>query len=259
MIHTFKKIKDGFKNSDFFVRTRKRRTHDCMDAGGKATQEAKAENRSVYVIHEDSSTTLTNLSRKKRILKVILLVLPLCGLWFIGQGSYIHAKAVLAQLLLETAWSETLDGQTEAKPWPWADTWPIARLSAHAYGISHIVLAGASGSSLAFGPGHLFGSAKPGTKGNIIISGHRDTHFSFLVKLKEGDHLELQSKDKTSVYQVSNIQIIDKTKIDSIPVDSKNKLILITCYPFDAIQAGGPLRYMITAKYIPVIPENAYS
>ena len=187
---------------------------------------------------------------KNSFLKIILLfLLPLCGFWFIGQGSYIHAKAVFAQYLLETAWTETLKGQKEVKPWPWADTWPIARLSAPAYGISHIVLAGASGSSLAFGPGHLFSSSKPGEKGNIIISGHRDTHFAFLKDVKKGDHIELQSNKKISAYQITNIQIIDKTKVDNIPVDSKHKLILITCYPFDAIQAGGPLRYMVTAEY----------
>ena len=32
---------------------RKHRADDCMDAGGRATQDAKAENRSVYRIHED--------------------------------------------------------------------------------------------------------------------------------------------------------------------------------------------------------------
>jgi|LWDU01.1.fsa_nt_gi hypothetical protein len=32
---------------EFFVEVRKHRAHDCMDAGGRATQEAKAENRSV--------------------------------------------------------------------------------------------------------------------------------------------------------------------------------------------------------------------
>ena len=180
---------------------------------------------------------------------LIVFLLPLCGLWFMGNATYIHAKAVVAQLLLETAWTETLSGNKEVKPWPWADTWPVARLSAPALGISRIVLAGASGSSLAFGPGHLFGSTPPGENGNIIISGHRDTHFSFLENIRQGDHLELQSNKKTSAYQVTNIQIIDKTKVEEIPVDSENKLILITCYPFDAIQSGGPLRYMITAKF----------
>lgn len=181
--------------------------------------------------------------------KTLILLLPLCGLWFIGQGSYIHAKAVFAQILLESAWTESLNGQKEVKPWPWADTWPVARLSAPAYGISRIVLAGASGSSLAFGPGHLFGSSEPGEYGNIIISGHRDTHFSFLKNIKQGDHLELQSDKKVSAYEVTDMQVVDKTKIEGIPVDSENKLILITCYPFDTIQTDGPLRFMVTAKF----------
>lgn len=33
------------ENSDFFVRARKYRAHDCMDAGDRATQDAKAVNR----------------------------------------------------------------------------------------------------------------------------------------------------------------------------------------------------------------------
>ena len=28
------------------------------------------------------------------------------------------------------------------------------------------------------------------------------------------------------------------------------RLTLITCYPFDALRAGGPLRYVVTAKAI---------
>lgn len=180
--------------------------------------------------------------------KLFVIALLVCGLWFIGQGSYIHTKAVLAQILLETSWSKTLNGQKKVKPWPWADTWPVARLSAPDYGISHIVLAGASGPSLAFGPGHLFGSAIPGEDGNIIISGHRDTHFHFLKYLKIGDFLSLQSHNKTESYRVTDMLIIDKTMIDVIPADTNNKLLLITCYPFEAVQAGGPFRYIVIAE-----------
>ena len=180
--------------------------------------------------------------------KIMFIVPLLCGFWFIGNGTYIHAKAVFAQLLLETAWSATLNGQKEVKPWPWADTWPVARLSAPALGISRIVLAGASGSSLAFGPGHLFGSATPGEQGNIIISGHRDTHFSFLEKLTTGDTLQLQSTDNNVSYQITNTLILDKDEVNTIPVDQSNRLLLITCYPFDAIQTGGPLRYLVIAE-----------
>ena len=186
--------------------------------------------------------------------KTLLVTLPLCGLLFIGKGAYIHSKAVLAQLLLETAWTETLNGQKEVKPWPWADTWPVARLSAPQLGISRIVLAGASGSSLAFGPGHFFNSALPGLPGNIIISGHRDTHFAFLQKLQTGDTLLLESTNKqVTVYRIKETFVIDKTLTPFIPTDVSNKLMLITCYPFDAITAGGPLRYVVIAEPEPIV------
>jgi hypothetical protein len=65
----------AYINSNFFVSATdlgtplrgEQRADDCMDAGGRATQEAKAENRSVYVIHDDLSTKLTPQSRKKAI------------------------------------------------------------------------------------------------------------------------------------------------------------------------------------------------
>jgi len=40
-----------------------------MDAGGRAKQEARAENRSVCAIHEDSSMGLTQYSCKKNFLR----------------------------------------------------------------------------------------------------------------------------------------------------------------------------------------------
>jgi sortase A len=186
---------------------------------------------------------------KKISLIILMIALPLCGMWYIGQGAYIHAKAILAQFLLETAWAETLDGNKEVKPWPWADTWPICRLDVPVLGISRIVLAGASGSSLAFGPGHLFGSAAPGIPGNIVIAGHRDTHFRFLEDLTIGHRLNMQTT--TGViehYQITAIMILHKS--DTTPFINPDVPIitLITCYPFDAIVAGGPLRYVVVAE-----------
>ncbi len=187
---------------------------------------------------------------KKAVFTTLLVSLPLCGMWFIGQGSYIHAKAKLAQILLETAWTDTLNGQKEVKPWPWADTWPVCRLSVPRLGISRIVLAGANGSSLAFGPGHLFKSAKPGEKGNIVIAGHRDTHFDFLKDLHIGDVLELQTPNaRTLIYQITDTAIVDENDTDFLSSADEELLTLITCYPFNAIQSGGDKRYLVIAKY----------
>ncbi len=186
----------------------------------------------------------------KKTVFIIVISLPLGGLWFIGQGSYIHAKAILAQLLLETAWTETLNGQKEVKPWPWADTWPVSRLIVPRLGISRIVLAGANGSALAFGPGHLFQSAAPGARGNTVIAGHRDTHFEFLQELRIGDQLELQTANAlTLIYQITDTRIVDENDSSFLSSGDKSILTLITCYPFDAIQSGGTQRYLIIAKY----------
>ena len=84
------------------------------------------------------------------------------GFWQLGQGAYIPAKAWLAQELMQRAWLRVSAGADRAAPWPWADTWPVARLSAKSHDVDLIVLAGGSGRTLAFGPGHLGASALPG-------------------------------------------------------------------------------------------------
>lgn len=75
------------------------------------------------------------------------------GSWLIGQGLWIHMKATAAQWLLQHAWTRTIKTQKPAKPWPWADTWPVGRLLVPRLGINQVILADASGRSLAFGPG----------------------------------------------------------------------------------------------------------
>src|SRR4029078_417855 len=79
-------------------------------------------------------------------------VLVVAGTVSFGNGVYIYAKAQLAQVLLHRAWDRRATGSA-VKPWPWADTHPIARLIIPARAADILVLAGASGRTLAFGPG----------------------------------------------------------------------------------------------------------
>ncbi|MCP4329767.1 MAG: class GN sortase [Alphaproteobacteria bacterium] len=171
------------------------------------------------------------------------------GLWLVGDGLYIRAKAVLAQHLLAGAWADTLDGAEGVKPWSWADTWPVARLSVPRLGIDHIVLAGGSGRTLAFGPGHVDGTALPGMAGTSIIGGHRDTHFRFLEKVATGDAIEVERADgAVRRYSVEDVRIVHKDAARMPAGDGAPVLVLSTCYPFDAVVPGGPLRYVVTAR-----------
>lgn len=171
------------------------------------------------------------------------------GFWQLGHGAYIPAKAWLAQELMQRAWIRINAGEDRAAPWPWADTWPVARLTAEAWDINLIVLAGGSGRTLAFGPGHLGASAMPGERGNTVIAGHRDTHFRFLRDVEIGESLSLEpTNGERYVYRVIGIDIVDSRR-GSLALDTDASILsLVTCYPFDASEAGGPLRYVVTAR-----------
>ena len=92
------------------------------------------------------------------------------GFWPLAQSAYIPAKAWLAQDLMQRAWQRAGLGEDAARPWPWADTFPVARLLAESGHVDLIVLSGGSGRTLAFGPGHLSVSALPGDSGHAVIS-----------------------------------------------------------------------------------------
>lgn len=169
------------------------------------------------------------------------------GLWQIADGLAIPAKARLAQVLLDRAWQRARAGETGVKPWPWADTWPVARLSAPRLGTHAYVLADASGRSLAFGPGHVAGTAPPGAAGNSVIAAHRDTHFRFLRDVALGDAIVLDTPDGAQrLYRVADLRVVDSRRARVAPSDTAT-LTLVTCYPFDAVLPGGPLRYVVTA------------
>lgn len=171
------------------------------------------------------------------------------GLWQVGEGSWMYAKAGLAQLLLQRAWTRSLAGEAMPKPWPWADTWPVARLHMPRLSVDMIVLAGAYGRTLAFGPGHVGSSALPEQEGTVILVGHRDTHFHFLKEVQPNDRFDLTGTDGTiRHYRVTEQRVMDSRR-ESIPKRyDREELILVTCFPFDAITTGSPLRYVVRAE-----------
>ena len=194
---------------------------------------------------------------KRGFLLALAASLFAAGAWQVGGGVYIHAKALLAQQLLSIAWADTQAGERQARPWAWADTWPVARLRIDRLGVDHIVLAGATGPSLAFGPGHMDGTAAPGDEGVSIVGGHRDTHFRFLQDLIPGDEIVVERPDGTiRTYRVRETQVVHKD-LARIAQTQKPVLVLSTCWPFDAIVPGGPMRYLVAAEGVEEIEVAA--
>ena len=178
---------------------------------------------------------------------VASLILILAGAVLFGQGVYIHAKALLAQVLLERAFDDSIRSRGHVKPWPWADTWPVARIEVPRLHARTIVLAGSSGQALAFGPGHLELTPDAGERGVAVYSAHRDTHFRFLKNIAVGDEIVITRSDgKEFRYRADGTSVVrfDATGID--PLTNGHELALSTCWPFDAITSG-PQRYVLHA------------
>ena len=173
------------------------------------------------------------------------------GLVCLGHSGWIYTKALIAQQLIGAAWQRVQAGEIDAKPWSWADTRPVAKLTLRHGSRALFVLEGSSGRNLAFGPVHDPASVLPGQWGNSVIEGHRDTHFSALRDLRLGDLVRIELPDgRRASFAVAHLQVVDSRR-SRIVLDSEGpRLTLVTCYPFDAIKSGGPLRYVVTADLI---------
>ncbi len=178
------------------------------------------------------------------------IVLAFVGLVLTGQGAWIRAKALLAPVLLERAFAQTLATGRDVKPWPWADTWPVARVEFPRLNRSVIALAGASGQALAFGPGHVETTPEPGEPGTAVYAAHRDTHFSFLKEVTVGDTIRVARRDGAVLaFRVIRMSVarFDDSRVDALAPG--RHLVLATCWPLDG-RTQGPLRYLVHAELV---------
>ncbi len=196
--------------------------------------------------------------RQGRARRALLLALVALGAALLAAGVWMPVKAEVAQQLLNRAWTATKDDRRNVRPWPWADTWPVARLRLPNGGEPLTVLAGASGRNLAFAPALMDGSAAPGTPGVTVIAGHRDTHFRALEALALGDTFEIERADgAVYAYDIAAIDVID-TERELLRLDADESIVaLVTCWPFDAVTPGGSERFVVTGRLRSGPPRGA--
>lgn len=183
----------------------------------------------------------------KWVVRFAISSLIIAGLWTFGSGLWIFLKAELAQVLLEHSFERSVVTGQSVKPWSWADTAPLARIQAKRLGKSSVILNGASGQALAFGPGHLSDTPYPGERGTAVLAGHRDTHFTWIKELFPGDELQIEMIDGSKLtYAVRRAWIAryDQAGIDAAA--DEHLIALTTCFPFDSIERGDR-RYIVEA------------
>lgn len=172
------------------------------------------------------------------MIRIVTGLLVVVAVWSFGQAGMVQAKAWLGQRLMDRAWQQVMEHGEPVQPWPGAVSHPVARLSMGRLEVDHLVLDGADAPVLAWAPG-----METGPNGQHLIAAHRDTHFRFMREVERGDLFSLQHADgQIERWQVERLDIVDArfTMIDMGEVG--RRLLLVTCFPFDAVSAGGPLR-----------------
>jgi len=181
--------------------------------------------------------------------KFLITLTGLLGAGLFVWGNWINFKAVAASFLLEQVWTESLETGLPASPWSSMDARLFAKLSVPKHDVQQIVLDRSSGQALAFAPTFIETTDRPGQGGTTAIAAHKNTHFGFLEKLKPGDVVTLQSvTGKQHSYEVETSFIVDTREQDLTISDETKQLLLVTCYPFDALSFNGPLRYVVRAR-----------
>lgn len=125
---------------------------------------------------------------------------------------------------------------------------PVARLVIPRLDLDEIVLEGVGGDELNAGPGHVPGSASPGSAGNAIISAHRDRHFRRFDALQVGDTLRTETGDAATTWIVVATRVIDRDAPALFQTRSAT-LTLTTCWPIRYF-GSAPERLIVTAKPI---------
>jgi sortase A len=213
----------------------------------RAQAPAMAVDRGEWAAHERRRR------RRRAAVALVLLALglslALAGALPTARGAAILVKAQVAQWLIERAWQDnrTHAGQA-SRPWPWADLTPVARLGFERQGEHRVVMDNDRPRTLAFGPGLRAGTPLPGTGGNSVISAHRDTHFALLGDVRDGDPIVVQTLDGETVhYRVAGRRIVDVNDGWVADDHGRDELTLVTCWPLDALRAGGRQRLVVTA------------
>lgn len=123
----------------------------------------------------------------------------------------------------------------------------IGRITIPRLALSAIVVEGVGSAALRRAVGHVPRSALPGEEGNVVIAGHRDTHFRSLAGLLRGDLIDVATVDGDFRYQVVSMTIVSPSHVEVMDPGEGESLTLITCYPFHFI-GPAPDRFVVRAK-----------
>jgi sortase A len=196
-----------------------------------------------------------------------VLILAYCGLvWADGWRFQKAERRHLEQLLdrgsaLLPGRPETVDARSHVPPHASSKMVPaatmartaagglIGRIEIPSLGLSVIVEEGVDSRTLRHAAGHIPGTALPGQPGNAGISGHRDTFFRPLRKIRQNDLIVVTTLLGEYRYRVVSTKVVDPSDVKVLDRGGIEVLTLVTCYPFYFV-GPAPGRFIVRAERV---------
>lgn len=180
----------------------------------------------------------------KRLLSYLLMA---AGTWLVFLGARDVLESYLGQNSAERNFHTppTHIVRTKFPALRSGDT--VAKLSIPRLGTQLYVVEGDDEADLRRGPGHMPGTAFPGTRGNSVIAGHRDTHFRVLKDIRKGDDIVVETSAGQFLYRVHDTSIVPPSNTSALQPSAGPELHLITCYPFYYV-GNAPKRFVVDAR-----------
>lgn len=133
--------------------------------------------------------------------------------------------------------------------WTEPDPNVIGRLVIPKLAIDVIIREGADDTTLRRAVGHLPASALPGGKGNVILTGHRDTFFRPLRNIRNQDEIIAITANAVHTYRVYEISVVAADDTEVLRTTAQPECTLVTCFPFDYV-GSAPRRFIVRARLV---------
>ena len=125
----------------------------------------------------------------------------------------------------------------------------IGRIEIPRLKLSAIVIEGDDSRALRRAVGHITGTPLPGQAGNIALTGHRDTFFRPLRKIRRDDTIVVTTLQGEYRYRVVSTKVVGPNDVAVLSPSGNEILTLVTCYPFYFVGAA-PDRFIVRAERI---------
>jgi sortase A len=191
--------------------------------------------------------------RAQVLLRRLEYALWIAGALAVGFCAGVFIEARIYQALESRRLDEALKSERPQAPAPRRESRPtgslVGRLEIPRLKFSAIVLEGSDSGTLRLGVGRIPETADPGQKGNIVLSGHRDTFFRPLRNIRDGDRISLVTPSGRFQYVVDWTTVVNPSNTTSLMPTPKPALTLVTCYPFYYV-GPAPERFIVRARQV---------